>query len=456
MIRSLYFKLLLSAMLSIALLMVGLVSLEYEYLLNEQYRQVQQDMHNDMSRLFSTSSAQQEQLSKQQGIQALTLDWPDRRVDGIMCDGIGKELWKDLRQTDLRSQKNLCGRLMPLINPDESQFRLVRFNSQSPYYLYSMRVTRYTQPDHPQTMHIILLRSASSLLAENHHYLYQILQRDSLIYLCVVLILIISTRWALTPLRRMKTELDNIRHGLQESLSDDYDKELKPLTQSLNQLLDNERQQKQRYQHSMNDLAHSLKTRLSLIQATMQEEHLSDRLQRGLTDQVILIDQIIQYHLRRAVAGRQLLNSQGCDPVPVVQKLLATMAKVYQHKRLSIRLKLDDNLLFIGEQDDLFELLGNLLDNAHKFALSEIHLRLSHINDQLLIQLDDDGPGVPESQRERILQRGVRADNSSGQGIGLAVCSEIVHSYNGQIHISDSTLGGACFRLELPGQKLPT
>ena len=182
----------------------------------------------------------------------------------------------------------------------------------------------------------------------------------------------------------------------------------------------------------------------------MAEEQLSQRARGSLNEQVSKMDQIIQYHLRRAVAGRQLLTGAGIDPVPIVQKLLATMAKVYQHKRLLIRLALQDGTLFHGEQDDLFELLGNLLDNAHKFAISEISLELRHVSTGLLIRISDDGPGVPEELRARILQRGVRADNSSGQGIGLGVCSEIVHSYHGQLQVGDSELGGACFSILLP------
>ncbi|MFB0953428.1 MAG: ATP-binding protein, partial [Aeromonadaceae bacterium] len=284
------------------------------------------------------------------------------------------------------------------------------------------------------------------------HYLMQLLHRAILIYLGVGFLFWITTRWSLVSLRRIKDELDAIRAGNQSEVGTRYEKELQPLTQSINRLLDNERQQKERYQHTVNDLAHSLKTRLALIQATMEEEKLTPKARRNLNEQVSLMDQIIQYHLRRAVTGRQLLNNSGIDPVPIVQKLLATMAKVYQHKRIRVSQELADNLLFCGEQDDLFELLGNLLDNAHKFAISEIHLQMQTTAEGLRICLSDDGPGVPEALRERILQRGVRADNSTGQGIGLGVCSEIVHSYHGTIEVAESELGGARFTIWLPAR----
>jgi two-component system, OmpR family, sensor histidine kinase PhoQ len=452
MIRSLYIKLLLSAMLVVGLLIALLVSLEYESYRNEQAKFIQQELQRDLSRMFSTTQRLPPRASASKAFSAIQLDWPNRLVDAVVCDVDGNRLWQDINQLELLTVRKLCQRLLPFIGPRESQFRLVKFDTDAPYYLYSLRVTRYFDSKKPKTFHTILLRPASDLVAQADHYLVLTLRRALLIYLGVAVLFLLSTRWGLASLNRIKSELDTIRNGEKDEMDSQYEKELQPLTQSLNRLLDNERQQKQRYQHTVNDLAHSLKTRLALIQATMAEEKLSAKARRNLNEQVSLMDQIIQYHLRRAVTGRQLLNNQGCDPVPIAQKLLATMAKVYQHKRIRVVFETDDDLLFHGEQDDLFELLGNLLDNAHKFAISEIHLELRHITAGLQIVLNDDGPGVPEEQRERILQRGVRADNSSGQGIGLGVCSEIVHSYHGQLLVSDSELGGACFSILLPGR----
>ena len=450
MIRSLYVKLLLSAMLVVGLLMALLVSLEYDSYRNEQTKFIQQELQRDLSRLFSTTVRPPPRASAAKAFSTMKLDWPNRLVDGVVCDVNGELLWQDIAQVELLTVRKLCQRILPFIGPRESLFRLVKFDTDAPYYLYSLRVTRYFDSKKPKTFHTILMRPASDLAAQADRYLLLTLRRAVLIYLGVAVLLLLSTRWGLSSLKRIKSELDAIRNGEKSEMDSQYEKELQPLTQSLNRLLDNERQQKQRYQHTVNDLAHSLKTRLALIQATMAEEKLSTKARRNLNEQVSLMDQIIQYHLRRAVTGRQLLNNQGCDPVPIAQKLLATMAKVYQHKRIRVRLLHDDELLFRGEQDDLFELLGNLLDNAHKFAISEICLELRHVSTGLLIRISDDGPGVPEELRARILQRGVRADNSSGQGIGLGVCSEIVHSYHGQLQVGDSELGGACFSILLP------
>ena len=450
--RSLAVKLLLLAMLVVALLMALLVSLEYDSFLNSQAKFVQQELQGDLSRLFSTSSRPYEPSNRRNMFSSLNLEQPNRMVDGVICDQDGNLLWQDIAQIELLTVRKLCQRILPFIGPRESLFRVVKFDTETPYYLYSLRVSRYLGGKEPKTFHTILMRPASDQVAQADHYLMQLLHRAILIYLGVGFLFWITTRWSLVSLRRIKDELDAIRAGNQSEVGTRYEKELQPLTQSINRLLDNERQQKERYQHTVNDLAHSLKTRLALIQATMEEEKLTPKARRNLNEQVSLMDQIIQYHLRRAVTGRQLLNNSGIDPVPIVQKLLATMAKVYQHKRIRVSQELADNLLFCGEQDDLFELLGNLLDNAHKFAISEIHLQMQTTAEGLRICLSDDGPGVPEALRERILQRGVRADNSTGQGIGLGVCSEIVHSYHGTIEVAESELGGARFTIWLPAR----
>lgn len=174
----------------------------------------------------------------------------------------------------------------------------------------------------------------------------------------------------------------------------------------------------------MNDLAHSLKTRLALIQITAQEVKLGHDIHDNINEQILTMDQIIQYQLRRAVTGRQRLASKGTEPVPLIEKLLASLAKVYRHKKLQTRFKFDDDVFFAGEQGDLMELMGNLLDNAFKFAISEIQVTVSRRLDRLRIEIEDDGPGIDPDRSQQIFQRGVRADSSPGQGIGPKKTSE--------------------------------
>ena len=170
----------------------------------------------------------------------------------------------------------------------------------------------------------------------------------------------------------------------------------------------------------------------------------------NINEQILTMDQMIQYQLRRAVTGRQRLASKGTEPVPLIEKLLASLTKVYRHKKLQTHFKFDDDALFHGEQGDLMELMGNLLDNACKFAISEVKVTVRRHLERLRIEVEDVGPGIDPAKSEQIFQRGVRADSSPGQGIGLAVVTEIVHSYGGQIRVDESPLGGARFTLDLP------
>ncbi|CAJ1872018.1 Virulence sensor histidine kinase PhoQ [Aeromonas salmonicida] len=295
-----------------------------------------------------------------------------------------------------------------------------------------------------------MVDSAKRYLAQTRNYLYQCIRQALLAYSLLGALLLLTSFWSLTSLRTMARQIDEIRAGKREALSNDYERELTPLTESVNQLLENERQQSQRYQHALNDLAHSLKTRLALIQITAQEVKLGHDIHDNINEQILTMDQIIQYQLRRAVTGRQRLASKGTEPVPLIEKLLASLAKVYRHKKLQTRFKFDDDVFFAGEQGDLMELMGNLLDNAFKFAISEIQVTVSRRLDRLRIEIEDDGPGIDPDRSQQIFQRGVRADSSPGQGIGLAVVTEIVHSYGGQIMVDESPLGGARFTLDLP------
>ena len=448
--RSLSFKLTGAIWILLALLLALITSLEFERFNSSLDRQILNEMHNDIARLFSSQRKPVPPARDEDNFEELHINWPGRLIDGVICASDGRQLWQDIQLLKGKLGDNLCPELMAQLDRSDTFFNQITLPNQQSVFLYSLRVSRFLPHLGHTTFHIMLLRPAERLLHERHAEASSLVQRAILIYIAMAALLWLATRWGLRSLQRMQNQLEAIRQQQRPSLSDDFERELLPLTRSLNLLLDNERQQTSRYQHTMHDLAHSLKTRLALIQATMASEQLSARARRGLDEQVRSMDQIVQYHLRRAVAGRQLLSSQGCDPVPILQKLLATMARVYQQKPLQIDVEFDDEVQFAGDEDDLFELLGNLLDNAHKFAISQISIALRRRESWLVLVLEDDGPGIPPAQRERVLQRGVRPDNSSGQGIGLCVSHEIIASYNGDLAIDDSPLGGARFTIRLP------
>ena len=167
------------------------------------------------------------------------------------------------------------------------------------------------------------------------------------------------------------------------------------------------------------------------------------------------MNQVVTYQLQRAVSSQQKGTFRRTRLEPIAQRLFTALQKVYAHKKMEQELDLAPNSIVEGDEQDVMELIGNLLENAFKYGNKQVRMRSFIEENQLRIDIEDDGPGVPADQTERILERGQRLDTTiPGQGIGLAVAAEIVQSYDGNIRIYRSELGGARFSLTLP--LLPT
>ena len=272
--------------------------------------------------------------------------------------------------------------------------------------------------------------------------------------LALALILLVSAAyWGMRPLVRMQNELQSINQGKTKSLSEGYPVELEGVTQALNQLLQQSSAQQQRYQNAMNDLAHSLKTRLAAVHAITDDTSLTKQsANEKIMEQISQMDQLVKYQLKRAMLGRQGLKQEHTAIAPLVEQLAQMLFKIYRDKQVKFKANIPTNLLFPGNKGDLMELCGNLMENAFRLCISQVQVT-AHFNEQGDFELivEDDGPGVEEQLRQKIIQRGVRADSQSpGQGIGLAVCDEIVSSYGGSLSIEESHLEGARFRITIP------
>lgn len=264
---------------------------------------------------------------------------------------------------------------------------------------------------------------------------------------------LIILRWGLKPLSRLGIDLNDIQSGKSETLSDNYPNELRPLTSNLNHLLKIERNQRERYRNSLADLSHSLKTPISVIQGILNNESINKEDQSYMQSQVNKMTNTIRYQLQRAVHGFQGLSINKIAISPIVATITDAMKKVYADKNLSIQLDLKNECYFHGDEDDLMEILGNLIDNACKYCKKEILIKIEHIDNTLVFYFSDDGPGIPTQQRNAILQRGVRLDTvEAGQGMGLALVKEILDAYQATIEISDSLIGGACFKVSVNTQ----
>lgn len=260
---------------------------------------------------------------------------------------------------------------------------------------------------------------------------------------------VIIMRWGLRPLKRLAKELKRLSLGEQSRLTGHYPDEITPVTNSLNDVLHQEQRQRERYRNTLGDLAHSLKTPLAIVQGELQHTPINTQL---ANEQLERMDNIIRHQLQRAVLQTsQKLHTQQ-PLLPVIKRLCNAMAKVYQEKQIHFDLQVADTLTYPIESQDLFELLGNLIENACKYGHDRIVITARDQGPDLLLVVADNGPGIPEQTQDIILQRGARADTAKpGQGIGLAVTTDIVSAYGGSIRArNSSTLGGAEFQILLP------
>ncbi len=267
--------------------------------------------------------------------------------------------------------------------------------------------------------------------------------------LALMVLLWAGLTWGLRSLRRLSSELDDVESGARDGLSREHPRELLRLTGSLNRLLRSEREQRQRYRDSLDDLAHSLKTPLAVLQGVGESMEQGDREQaRVLQSQIERMSQQIDYQLQRASLRKSGLVKHQVELKPLLDSLCSTLAKVYRDKRVEVGFDLPADARVPMEQGALLELLGNLLENAYRLCLGQVRVSLREAPGQLELWIEDDGPGVPPDQRERILERGERLDRQHpGQGIGLAVVKDIIDSYDAELSLGDSELGGAAFRI---------
>lgn len=276
------------------------------------------------------------------------------------------------------------------------------------------------------------------------------------LWLGLVALLLLGTQHillsrGLKPLHNLALELKEIENGDSNALSGHYPKELSRLTGNLNRLVDSERKQRERYHQRLGDLAHSLKTPLAVISNAVNEPE--DDLAEIVKGQYLRMDQIVRYQLQRAVVSQQVTGITKVNILDHTLQIKNALDKVYKDKAVLCDVRVKQDCFFQGDQSDLLEMLGNLMDNAYKYGAGEVRVSAIDAPSQLSITIEDNGVGIEEEQRDKITQRGARLDTQEhGQGIGMAVIVDIIKSYQGTIEISDSELLGAKFTLTFKKQ----
>ena len=269
---------------------------------------------------------------------------------------------------------------------------------------------------------------------------------------CVAVLLIgtqaATLRWSLHPLRRIAEELAAIESGRRSRIEGSYPAEIHPLTHNINLLLNSERAHRERYRNAMADLAHSLKTPLAVLQGALATP---ETLAATVTEQTGRMAAIVDRQLQRATTSGTTASAGAIPLRPLVERLLASLQKVHRDKAIAMAGEIDPAVLFRGDEADILEILGNLVDNACKWCRGRVQVQAWRDHHGLTLVVHDDGPGIDPANFAAILQRGTRADESApGHGIGLAVVAEVAAAYQGQISIATSVLGGAAVAVQFP------
>lgn len=298
----------------------------------------------------------------------------------------------------------------------------------------------------------LVVAGDKALLAEPlQRFTRMLLIALGLLALGLALAVAVQLQLALRPLQLLRTRLAAVRSGAAGQLEGSFPQELQPLVNEFNHVLRENADMVQRARTQAGNLAHAVHTPLSILANAAAQEN--SPLALLVQEQVTSARRQVDYHLARARAAAAVRATGLRTPVlPPLRALLRTMQRLHAQRHLAFELapQAHDGA-FRGEEQDLYELLGNLIDNAGKSARQRVVVDVQVSQGQLCFTVDDDGPGIPEAQREHMFERGVQLDEQRpGSGLGLDIVRALAETYGGSVQALASPLGGARLRLCLP------
>lgn len=373
---------------------------------------------------------------------------------GFILSAEGREVWRSPSALDLNLEQ--AGFINQHVDPGQTVFGSMETVEQG-RLSYASYGTYWSSLD--QEFSFVVMESVEPTSAEIGEFQSNLYLWFGGLAILLSIAQIVLLRWGMKPLQQLAIELSSIEAGEKDQVEHDYPTELQAVSKNLNLLIKSERERQSRYRTTLGDLAHSLKTPLAVIagiihqarQHTKEDDEARPARLVELEEQMERMNQIVSYQLKRAARSEQSRYlGRPVNVAPVVSKIINALEKVYQEKPVDLVRNLEAEAEFHGEESDLMELCGNLLDNAFKYCRSQIRVRVSGKGQGVQIEVEDDGEGIAEQDRDWVLQRGARGDTlKSGQGIGLAVTVDIVSSYKGEISVGTSELGGAKIRIML-------
>ncbi len=360
----------------------------------------------------------------------------------------GQPLWRS---------KSALGVEIPFLALESGKRQFLFGQEKQGLWILYYGVVWETERGHPVPLVLAVAEDATSLsrqIADFRQTLWSWLGGSGM---CLLIAQVLILRWSLKPLRTIATDLEAIEAGKKRRLEGPYPKELGRLVANLNTLLDSERAHLERYRNTLADLAHSLKTPLAVLRGLEQNPRLPEQVETTLNEQLERMQHLVDYQLKRAAAQGTHGSLTPIVVFPVLERIRNSLDKIHRGQGITCCFKGESDARCYLEEGDLYEITGNLLDNAYKWCRRRITVTVTsrhlpdHRHPDLSIKIEDDGPGIPGSLRREVLKRGIRADESThGHGIGLAVVNELVTLQHGRLIYYQSPLGGAGWEVFIP------
>ncbi len=443
--NSIHSRILVSAFITL-LLFMGLTGLVLDEAFQNNVKQAQRD--NLRTQVYSLLAAAElddnNQLQLPAEVTEPRLNLAESSLVARVLDSKGKTIWSSLSAQTVS--------LPEVLQPETGKFRFSSFSHARQHYtLVNFATSWVTDSDEA---------AFTFQVAQNNRVLDEqiILFRQNLwgwlagVSLVLLLGQFLILRWGLKPLRQVASDLLEIEQNKKQRLKGRYPKEIEPLTNNLNALLDSAEQQLARYRDALGNMAHSLKTPIAVLQGILNkaEGQINSSEKTTALEQIKTINAIVEYQLQRAATVGKAQLKEACRIKPVAEKISNTLNKVYQDKQVKLDIDMHDDIRMAIDEGDLYELLGNLLENAYKWCQQQVRIKAIKENNKTGIIIEDDGPGISDAMQEKILKRGQRADETTpGHGLGLAMVNDMLLLYQGSMQVSRSPLGGAMITITL-------
>jgi signal transduction histidine kinase len=300
---------------------------------------------------------------------------------------------------------------------------------------------------------------ATEIFDETRTFDYYLGSTFAALGIVLLLTTIFQVRFGLAPLKRISESIADIRSGRAEQLEGEFPVEIAPLARETNALIDANREIVERARTHVGNLAHAIKTPLSVI-VNEASAHGADPFAHKVLEQADVMRDQVAHHLERArIAARVTIIGTVTEVAPALEALRRTMEKIHRDRGIAIEVKADSHARFRGERQDLEEMAGNLVDNACKWAASLVFIEVlverpvePGAAPMLRIVVDDDGRGLSEAERTQVSRRGQRLDESKpGSGLGLSIVVDLAGLYGGSLTLGNAPIGGLRAELVLPG-----